>query len=229
MLRMEADFLSNRWLFRYLTQLLDVRMLDMLISSPVRYFETPVSLNFNIETILSRKFREFDAVIKPTLKVSLVIEIHIGDIFADINGFIAARNLLQKLGYRVCIDGLNSFSILQINRELLAFDLAKLQWNADQEADIATADNQALLRAIKNCGPNRVILCRCDTRQAVNFWTDNGHQSFSGAFSGSYPESQSESGKLMDAQNIAGGYHGPVLWSLPGKFFHQPHLQAAAS
>jgi hypothetical protein len=121
MLRTEADFFSNRWLFRYLTQLLDARMLDMLMSSPVRYFETPVSLNFNIETILSRRFKEFDAVIKPSLKVSVVVEIHIGDVFSD-------------------------------------------------------------MRAIKNCGPNRVILCRCDTRQAVSYGQAMGINLYQGRF-----------------------------------------------
>jgi EAL domain-containing protein (putative c-di-GMP-specific phosphodiesterase class I) len=182
MLRMEADFLSNRWLFRYLTQLLDNRMLDMLIASPMRFFDSPVSLNFNVETILSRKFREFDSVIKPLTKVTIVIELQLGDVFADIAGFMVARNLLQKLGYRVCIDGLSMASILHIDRERLGFDLAKLEWNADLETDLGTEESQPLLRAIKNCGPNRVILCRCDTRQAVNYGQAMGINLFQGRF-----------------------------------------------
>jgi hypothetical protein len=182
MLRMETDFLSNRWLFRYLTQVLDERVLDMLIMNPMRYFESPVSLNFNIETILSRKFRDFDAAIKPMVKSTVVIEIQVGDIFADIAGFMAARSLLQKLGYKVCIDGLTSLSIAHIDRERLGFDLAKLQWNADREADIGTEENVPILRAIKSCGPNRVILCRCDTRSAVSYGQAMGINLFQGRF-----------------------------------------------
>jgi len=182
MLRAETDFLSNRWLFRYLTQLLDVRMLDMLTAGPMRYFESPVSLNFNIESILSRKFKEFDSAVKPLVKVSIVIEIQVGDVFADMAGFVAARNLLQRLGYRVCLDGLTSLSITQIDRERLGFDLAKLQWNADFATDIAAEENQAILRAIRNCGPNRVILCRCDTRQAVSYGQAMGINLFQGRF-----------------------------------------------
>ncbi len=182
MLRMEADFFSNRWLFRYLTQLLDDRMLDMLIMSPARYFETPVSLNFNIETILSRKFREFDSVIKPLVKVPLVVEVQIGDVFSDIAGFVTARNLLQKLGYKVCIDGLTTLGITHIDRERLGFDLAKLQWNADIETDMGAEENYSVMRAVKNCGPNRVILCRCDTRQAVAYGQAMGINLFQGRF-----------------------------------------------
>lgn len=182
LLRMEADFLSNRWLFRYLTQLLDMRMLEMLMSSPVRYFATPVSLNFNIETILSKKFREFDSIIKPLVKVSIVIELNIGDVFMDMTAYVAARNLLQTLGYKVCIDGLTSLNIVHIDRERLGFDLAKLQWNADKETDMAIEENQAVMRAVKNCGANRVILCRCDTRQAVSYGQAMGINLFQGRF-----------------------------------------------
>lgn len=182
MLRTEADFLANRTLFRYLTQLLDDCMLDMLISAPGRYFETPVSLNFNVETILSKKFRDFDTIIKPSLKVSLVIEIQIGDVFSDIAAFVTARNLLQKLGYRVCIDGLTSLAITLIERERLGFDFAKLQWNAEIESDIGAEENYTVMRAVKNCGPNRVILCRCDTRQAVNYGQALGINLFQGRF-----------------------------------------------
>jgi EAL domain-containing protein (putative c-di-GMP-specific phosphodiesterase class I) len=182
MLRTETDFLRNRTLFRYLTQLLDSRMLDMLISAPTRYFETPVSLNFNVETILSRKFREFDAVIKPLVKVSIVIEIQVGDVFSDIDAFIAARNLLQRLGYKVCIDGFTSLAITIIDRERLGFDLAKLQWNADIETDLRAEENYSVMRAIKNFGANRVILCRCDTRQAVNYGQALGINLFQGRF-----------------------------------------------
>lgn len=182
MLRSEADFLSNRWLFRYLTQLLDDRMLDMLIANPSRYFESPVSLNLNIETVLSRKFREFDAAIKPALKASLVVEIQIGDVFSNVVGFIAARNQLQKMGYKVCVDGLTSLAMPYIDRELLGFDLAKLQWNADIESDVGAEENHAVMRAVKNFGAGRVILCRCDTRQAVMYGQAMGINLFQGRF-----------------------------------------------
>jgi len=182
MLHTDADLFSNRWLFRYLTQILDERMLDMLIMSPTRYFDSPVSLNFNVETILSKKFKEFDSAIKPVNKSSVVIELHIGDVFCDISAYITARSLLQNLGYKVCLDGLTTMSIMQIDRERLGFDLVKLQWNADLEADLSTEENQSIIHAISNCGAKRVILCRCDTRQAVNYGQAMGINLFQGRF-----------------------------------------------
>lgn len=182
MLHTDADFFSNRWLFRYLTQILDERMLDMLMLTPMRYFDMPLSLNFNIETLLSPKFLEFDASIKPVIKVPVVIEVQVGDVFADIAGFNAARNILEKLGYKICLDGMTGFSMIQLGREKLGVDLVKLQWNADLAADANKVENRPLKQAIENCGPGRVILCRCDTRQAVSYGQAMGVNLFQGRY-----------------------------------------------
>jgi len=169
MLNAKTDFFSNRALFRYLTQILDERMLDMLSTAPLRYLDGPVSLNFNVETVLSKKFVEFDTLIKPMVKHAIVIEIQIGDVFTDIRAFVAARNTLQALGYKLCVDGLTNLCMVQIDREKLGFDFAKLQWNADLEDDSSAVENKRLMETVKNFGASRVILCRCDSNQAVNY------------------------------------------------------------
>ncbi|HEU5047146.1 MAG TPA: hypothetical protein VFT64_04800 [Rickettsiales bacterium] len=182
MLNVKTDFFSNRLLFAYLTQILDERMLDLLSMSPLRYLDSPVSLNFNVETLLSRKFREFDTLIKPLVKFSIVIEIQIGDVFGDIRAFVAARNIVQQMGYKICVDGLTNFSIVQIDREKLGFDFAKLQWNADLEEDIGARENQKIMEAVKSFGFNRVILSRCDNAQAVNYGQAMGINLFQGRY-----------------------------------------------
>lgn len=181
-LNTKADLLSNRWLFKYLTQILDQSMLDMLRRNTKQHIDRPVSLNLNVETLLSEQFAKFDEVIKPAMKVSIVIEIQIADVFSDMAAFMVAKEAVQKLGYRVCLDGLTSLSFTQISRESLGFDLAKLQWNADLESDLKTAENKQLAEAIKQCGPNRVILCRCDNRAAVDYGQALGISLFQGRF-----------------------------------------------
>lgn len=178
----DVDFMSNRWLFKYLTQVLDEKVLDLLRRNPARYFDMPVSINLNVATLLSDKFAEFDASIKPSLKVSIVLEIHVADVFADMEAFLVAKNSVQKLGYRVCLDGLTTVSFLQVDRESLGFDLAKLQWNADAESELKSAENRAIAAAVEKCGANRVILCRCDTRQAIDYGHAMGISLFQGRF-----------------------------------------------
>jgi EAL domain-containing protein (putative c-di-GMP-specific phosphodiesterase class I) len=182
LLRVDVDFLSNRWLFKYLTQLLDIRMLDLIRRNLPRYVDSPVSLNLNVETIISKHFIEFDSAIKPSSKVSIVIEIPIMDVFADINAFHIARRDLQRLGYRVCLDGLSVESFLMIDREKLGVDLAKVQWNADIEEDLNSKENKDIIKAVSGFGSNRVILCRCDNKDAVQYGQALGISLFQGRY-----------------------------------------------
>lgn len=179
-LKVDTDLFSNRWLFRYLTQLLDERIIQMLRQNVMRYLDSPVSLNLNVQTLLSNTFSELDVMLKPSAKVSIVIELQAADVFADMTAFTLARDSVQKLGYRICLDGLTHLSFTQLSREGLGFDLAKLQWNAGYESDIRSRDNQKLLEAIKECGPNRVILCRCDNRKAIDYGQALGISLFQG-------------------------------------------------
>lgn len=180
LLRTEVDLLSNRWLFKYLTQMLDARMLDTIQRNPARYLTTPISLNLNIPTLLSTRFAEFDAAIKPSAKVSIVIELQIADVFVDMGAFLAAKDTVQKLGYRVCLDGVSNISFPQIDRQRLGFDLIKLIWNGDSKTDATSEKNQRLLEAMQRCGTNRVILSRCDNQSAIEFGQSLGITLFQG-------------------------------------------------
>jgi hypothetical protein len=182
LLATEVDLLSNRWLFKYLTQKLDERMLDAIQKNPARYLSNPASLNLNIHTLLSTRFAEFDAAIKPSTKVSLVIELQIGDVFTDMAGFQLAKDTVQKLGYRVCLDGVTDISFPQIDRQRLGFDLIKLQWSGDTAKDAASEKNISLAESVRACGANRVILSRCDNVQAIEFGQSLGLNLFQGRY-----------------------------------------------
>ncbi len=182
LLGQDIDLLSSRWLFKYLTQILDDRMLHLLQRSPTRYLDSPISLNLNIHTLLSERFSEFDASIKPSVKVSIVIEIQLADVFNDMSAFLAAKDIVQKLGYRVCLDGVTEMSFSQINRKKLGFDLVKLQWNAAEASELSSEDNQELLAAVRECGVNRVILTRCDDVRAIEFGQALGISLFQGRY-----------------------------------------------
>jgi hypothetical protein len=178
----EVDFFSNRWLFKYLTQILDQRMLTLAGADPKRYFETPVSLNLNAETLLTAEFSNFDAAIPAAMKVGIVIEVPVVDVFADMTGFIVARNEVQKLGYRVCLDGLTTTMLAALDREKLKADLVKVQWNADAESDLQSQSNKDFAAAVQRCGSKRIILCRCDTKQAVDYGQALGISLFQGRY-----------------------------------------------
>jgi len=110
------------------------------------------------------------------------VELQISDVFEDMRAFAIARNSIQKLGYRVCLDGVTDMSFTQVDRERLGFDLVKLQWNADIPSDLQTKENKRISDAVKACGSNRVILTRCDNRKAVDYGQALGISLFQGRY-----------------------------------------------
>lgn len=181
-LHSDVDFLSNRWLFRYITQILDARMIELISINPARYLDSPVSLNFNVQTLLSSAFSEFDATIPAAKKIAIVIEVPVLDAFADMAGFNLAVSEVQKLGYRVCLDGLTTISFPSIHRDTLGVDLVKVQWNGELKGDTDSLVYKAMRDAVKAAGSNRVILCRCDNKKAIEFGHELGISLFQGRF-----------------------------------------------
>jgi hypothetical protein len=182
LLKSEIDFFSNRWLFKHLTQVLDERVLMEVRGMPEQYLETPISLNLNVQTLLSSAFSRFDASIPTTLKVSIVIEVSVVDVFADMTAFLIAREEVQKQGYRVCLDGLTVKGLLHVDREKLGVDLVKVLWNAEAQSDFKAKENQELQQAVQRCGSKRLILCRCDNKQAVEYGQSLGIALFQGRY-----------------------------------------------
>ncbi|NBO18732.1 MAG: hypothetical protein EBV03_05785 [Proteobacteria bacterium] len=180
MMQSDVDFLSNRWLFRYITQILDARMIDLLRINPGRYLESPISINLNVETVLSSRFSELDAMIPAAKKVAIVIELPVVDAFADMTAFNLAVAEAQKLGYRVCLDGLTTASFISIQRGQFTVDLLKVQWNGEGASD-GTGESP-MARAVQDAGGNRIILCRCDNKKAIEYGHAMGISLFQGRF-----------------------------------------------
>lgn len=180
MIGMQVDFTANKGLFKYLTECLDLHVLTVLGARAGLYMRSPVSININVETILSTAFAEFDQRVKLQLKPSLILEISIADVFADMNAYIAARNLAHNLGYRICLDGLSRQAFTQLDRDQLDFDMIKLHWSADSRASLAQANHRPMEEAVKRIGPARVVLCRCDSPQAVEYGQSLGITMFQG-------------------------------------------------
>ena len=175
---------GNKWLFFYLTQKLDEKVIETISMNPENYLYMPVSLNLNLATVLSSDFKEFCEIAKD-FKCQLVIEIGVADVFSDISSFSKAKEICKQYNHKICIDGLNNETFVQVSRRNLGFDLAKLQWNADFKSDLKSShENQELVSAVKDCGGNRLILCRCDDANAIEY----GHELKINLFQGRYPD-----------------------------------------
>jgi len=172
---------SNRWLFQHLTETLDRRMLSMLSKTDRITISGDISFNLNVATILSQEFLAFDDNVSASRRGSMVIELQKVDIFCDLGAYNFAREYLQEKGYKICIDGLTHDIMEIIDRERLGADLAKLIWHPDM-IDGGPELHEKIRAMVKRAGADRVIMIRCDSREAIDFGRSIGIGLFQGRF-----------------------------------------------
>jgi c-di-GMP-related signal transduction protein len=157
----------------------DNKLLDVIKSDIPRYIQGSSNLNLNIETILSEDFLEFHKMVKSLGNISMVIDINLADIFLDLASFNYANGFLKELGYKTCLDGIDDYSFINIDRRSLDFDLIKLTWNSDNENQI---DLLTMKDFVQKCNPNRIILTNCDEQEAIHYGHNLGLFLFQGWF-----------------------------------------------
>ncbi len=176
-----VNLTSNQWLFQHLTEALDKRMLAMLIKTDTISLSGDISFNLNLSTLLSPEFQAFDEGVTAGRRGSMIIELQKLDILANLGSFLFAREYVQDKGYRVCLDGLTHDTIKIIKQERLGADLIKLVWHSDM-VDSGERMHDEVCGVVESTGASKVVLCRVDNREAVDFGHSVGINQFQGRF-----------------------------------------------
>ena len=170
---------SNRWLFQYLTQTLDKRMLSYL-EHENQHLERAFSINLNTATVLSPEFHKFDQNISSHLRGRLVIELQKMDVFADMGAYVFARDYLHDRGYRVCLDGLTHLTIPYMDRNQLGLDMMKMYWSPELVGLQNSDSFERLKENVGAGGPTRIILSRVDHDDGITIGQSLGINMFQG-------------------------------------------------
>ncbi len=176
----ERDISSDRWLFQYLTQTLDKRVLAILKRHDDSTLAHSYSINLNVSTLLSPEFQAFDQSLRAGSRGSIVIELEKVDIFHDLGAYIFARDFVRERGYRVCLDGVTALTLPFIDRERLNLDLVKVFWTPDLIETNRADHGDELRAAMDRIGKTRIILARCDSAEAIRFGHECGLRLFQG-------------------------------------------------
>jgi hypothetical protein len=175
----EVNLTSDRWLFQRLTGALDRRLLKALPQVEANV-ALSTSVNLNVATVLSEEFLAFDRELRLRTPKSMVIELQPIDVFADLGSYMFARDFARERGYKICLDALTYLTFPIMHRDEFGLDLQKIYWSADIVADARETRREALREAVRRAGPARVILCRCDDQDAVEFGRSIGVSLFQG-------------------------------------------------
>jgi hypothetical protein len=198
----ECDIAADRWLFRHLTQALDRRMLRLLVRNDDGAIASSFSINLNVATLLSEDFLQFDASLRAGARGTIVIELQLIDIFADLNAYSFAREFVKERGYRLCLDGVNHQTLPYVDRERLGLDLVKLLWRPDM-LDYPRDKRQEFCDLVERLGRARAILAHCDTEAAVEVGLACGISLFQGRFVDKLLSSRSDLAALKKRRAFA--------------------------
>ena len=177
----EVNLFASTWLFQYLTETLDQRMLSVLARLDLASKKTAISLNLNISTILDGYFQKFhEAVGGHAAKV--IVELQLINVFSDMGAFTYVRDQLQERGYRVLIDGLTPLSLQFFDPALLKGDLVKIGWTPEILGRDGGPEVEVMRAAVSEIGKDRVILARVDSEDAVRWGLTLGIGQFQGHF-----------------------------------------------
>lgn len=174
------DLAANRWLFQHFTETLDRRVLSYLNREGMRTSKDGFSINLNVQTILSDTFLRFEQVLAAGTHGTVVLELRLEDVFADLDAYVFARDYVRQRGYRLCIDALDADTLMLVDRARLGADLVKLFWAPDLPARMSTDEGTALARRLRSGEGSRAVLARCDSPQAVTLGQDLGITMFQG-------------------------------------------------
>ena len=189
-----TNIFTSPWLFQFLTEGVDRRMLTLMCKRDFASLKAPISLNLNISTVLGREFQRFNGVVNGYAE-KVVVEFQLIDIFADMNLYVQARDQLQKSGYRVVIDGVTPIALRFFDPADLKADYVKINWGTEFLGD--DDDQHIELRDIVDTvGRDRIILSRTDSEEAVKWALGFGVTRFQGRFVDTIADAMSAKGMM---------------------------------
>ncbi len=174
-----VNLLGDRWLFQDLSRTMDMRMIETVVRAPHARECPAISLNLNLETIVTPSFKAFISRIE---KQRIVVEVQLIDVVTNLSLYLDVEGALRALGHAVLIDGLNVGVLRLLDVSKLKPDYAKVAW-APELADSKGRDSADVVQSLaQNLGQTKLIVSRCESTQALSWGLKNGLSLFQGRF-----------------------------------------------
>jgi EAL domain-containing protein (putative c-di-GMP-specific phosphodiesterase class I) len=173
------NLLADRWLFQDLSRTMDQRMIEVVVRAPHARGVPAISLNLNLETIVTPTFQTFIERVDKDQRV--IVEVQSVDVLTNLPLYMEVKAALAKMGHAILLDGLttSALSVLDVGR--LNPDYAKLVWSPELLNTMDPRGSRATAM-LKQFGGNKVVLSRVDTADALQWGVRSGIELFQGRF-----------------------------------------------
>ncbi len=174
----DIDLTGNRWLFLYLTQVLDKKTISAFQAADLKVWPRQISLNLNLSSVRSREFINLvKNFIRPEQR--LIVEVQLMDVFNNLASYFEVRDLLHQGGHQILIDNTSPEMLHMLNIKRLEPDWVKIFWAPLMEFDV---DNAELRQTITDLGAQSVILAKCRDEKAMRWGLKYGVNTFQGPY-----------------------------------------------
>lgn len=173
-----VDLQENRWLYFYMLQHLDKRMLQSFFQAKIKQWPEVISVNLNMQSVYSQEFISF-AQLFSQLGHKIVVEVQLIDVFNNLPLYFEVKEILGRGGHHILIDGLSISSLKLLNLNNLKPNMIKFFWEPLWEF---SSENEDVKKVISNLGKENVILAKCDSSQSLSWGLRHGFSSFQGPF-----------------------------------------------
>lgn len=172
------DLFAGKWLFQYLSETLDIRMLEAVANTPLFFRPPELNLNLNISTVFSKDFGRFARKFLVSGQ-KITVEVQLMDVFQNVSKYHEAKELLHRGGHKILLDGLDPLVLRFLDISKLDPDYIKLIWSPTL---IDERQEEKLQEVINNLGIEKFVLARCDTEHAIKWGVSAGIRTFQGHF-----------------------------------------------
>jgi EAL domain-containing protein (putative c-di-GMP-specific phosphodiesterase class I) len=179
-----VNLLGDRWLFQDLSRTMDLRMLETVVRAPHARGAPSISLNLNLETIMTQAFATFLEQIERGQKV--IVEIQTVDVLTNIGMYLDARNVLNSMNHAMLIDGLTTTTLEMLDVASMKPDYAKIVWSPELLDTMHPAGSTNASAMVNEIGAEKVVLSRCDSAAALAWGLKSGITVFQGHFLDSF-------------------------------------------
>lgn len=163
----EHDIAANPALFHLIKAELDVRLMRTMGREIGEYRHKAFSLNLLGTSLLCKDFETFMDGIPARLSGKILAEVDRADFLQHAGDLDALSRRSEELNVPLCVDGL-SFADLRLFRLPTGVEFAKIKWS-EQITAMPRRELEGAIRAIKEFGPEKVVLTRCDSERALDF------------------------------------------------------------
>ena len=155
-------------------------MLETVVRAPHARGTPCISLNLNLETILTPAFNVFLEQTEPGQKV--IVEVQAVDLLTNYEMYLDIRNALNSMGHAILIDGLSTTTIEMLDVASMKPNYAKITWTPELLDLMDSPSDKSAAFVGQEIGADKVVLSRCDSSSALSWGIRTGITLFQGYF-----------------------------------------------